>query len=97
MNPLNKRHCCTLLSLIQSIYRRGTTYLLLFIENILRLHPTEDVLVMSTVKFKQSDLGSLGRLCLFVLPKLGLTKMTVDEDEVKFLISVCEYIILRIN
>ncbi|KAL5270621.1 hypothetical protein ACHWQZ_G001355 [Mnemiopsis leidyi] len=46
-----------------------------------RLHPTEDVLVMSTVKFKRSDVGSLGRLCLFILPKMGLTKMTVDEEE----------------
>ena len=86
---MNNRHAFILLPQIQFIYRRGTTYLFLSKENILRLHPTEDVLVMSTVKFKQSDLGSLGRLCLFVLPKLGLTKMTIDDDEVNFPILVC--------
>lgn len=47
-----------------------------------RLHPTEDKLVMSTVKFKYSDLGLLGRVFLYLLPIFGLSKVTVEDEHI---------------
>ena len=35
---------------------------------------------MSTVKFKKSDLGVVGRVCLFVLPLLGLSKVIIEDE-----------------
>lgn len=52
-----------------------------------RLHPEHDVLVMSTVTFKECDLGFVSRLCLRVLDILYLTKITKNNEENTITIS----------
>ena len=47
-----------------------------------RLHPTEDVLMMSTVTFKESELGLAARVTVNVLELLCLTRVTRSTEEV---------------